>query len=97
MFWLVIVSKPIYNIEIENPYDTFKYNLLHFALPFIIGLIIQKLFPDLKKCSMIFLQFLSPIAIFYSVFVELSYELDLYINGLFNCKVCKPNLNYHIH
>lgn len=78
--------KLIYEIEHpENilPYNVFRDNLYHFAIPLMIGVLIQNFCPHSPMFSRAILKRLSPIAILNIHFFYLQFDLDLYVYGLF--------------
>lgn len=70
-------------IQIDIPYDTYVNSTYYFAIPLCAGLVIQFIFASAPKYALIILKFMSPIEVFYSLFLFLKFDLDLFVDGLF--------------
>ncbi|XP_055299083.1 uncharacterized protein LOC129566843 [Sitodiplosis mosellana] len=91
----IYLIKVMYDIDHpENmlPYNLFKDNLYHFAIPLAVGMMIQNLYPRSSMFSMAILKRLSPLAILNIHFFYLQFDLDLYMYGLFKWVELLPGL-----
>lgn len=78
--------KVMYGIEHPEsilPYNVFRDNLFHFAIPLAVGVLIQNIYPRSPMFSMAILKRLSPLAILNIHFFYVQFDLDLYVYGLF--------------
>lgn len=82
--------KAVYGIEHPEtilPYNVFRDNLYHFAIPLAVGILIQHINPRSPTFAMAILKRLSPLAILNIHFFYLQFDFDLYVYGLFKWMV----------